>query len=693
LAVYFSVEINIREMRRSVNVSRLALLAAALSLAGRCTWSFVASEPQQTGLAARRRTSSAGHGSRVARAAGGPLDSLPALPSWVPVPSMPTLPTISQPVWDDAAKTLLETVIAWGVPALAIGLVGGAIAAGIGSKLARDAARDRRLRRSPIRGGKGAGGGVMSFLSGGGGEEDIGGPQEYLKVERINDRYESFAYSLQKATGAPAAAIAGARRRELERRFGEEIGMLNDSQLADFVRLEGEYREAAMAAAEEVEDASRELRLFAVEGGGPMSPMEQDKEDGDAPKEEKKEMPMMRMFRGKELDKKLAAAIKKSVTTEALYLQQVSKALGGKEASEERLGLARLVTDRPYVWDPRVSPLELPVRAAAGDQKMERAAAGEEGDVEHAKPSGVVKRAPTWFVLEFFGDVQASQVAQLRQEVTAVIEAANPANGDGVVLILNSGGGTVTGYGLAAAQLLRIKAAGLPLTISVEQVAASGGYMMACCADKLVSGPFAVLGSIGVITEIPNVFERLQKEGIQFESITAGKFKRTLTPTKKVTEEDKLKTKEDIEAIFKLFRSFVKENRPQLDIDAVATGETWFGQDAKDRKLVDELISSDDIMVNLCKGGAELYSVKYQPVPTSPLGALLGASSEHTESLVSSSGAAGNGGGGLSWWAKRLFEFAMGTPAGAMDSLKQSAFSSRPDQAYRAEDNSSQFFR
>ena len=153
------------------------------------------------------------------------------------------------------------------------------------------------------------------------------------------------------------------------------------------------------------------------------------------------------------------------------------------------------------------------------------------------------------YALKFFGDVTASQVATLRQEVTAVLRSAQPARGDEVVLVLNTGGGTVTGYGLAAAQLTRLKAAGVRLTICVEQVAASGGYMMACTADEILASPFAVLGSIGVITEQPNVYERLKKEGVVFSTITAGKFKRTLTPTKKIDPLDERKLKEDIEQV------------------------------------------------------------------------------------------------------------------------------------------------
>ncbi|KAJ1615874.1 peptidase family S49-domain-containing protein [Pavlovales sp. CCMP2436] len=218
------------------------------------------------------------------------------------------------------------------------------------------------------------------------------------------------------------------------------------------------------------------------------------------------------------------------------------------------------------------------------------------------------------YVLSFDGDIQASQVSSLREEVTAVLREASA--GDEVVLKLNTGGGTVTGYGLAASQLERVKLANLTLTICVEQVAASGGYMMACVASpgRLFASPFAVLGSIGVISEQPNVFRRLKKEGIVFLTVTAGKFKRTLTPFKKPSQKDFDKQVEEIEQILTLFKSFVARNRPKLDIDKVATGETWFGPDALALNLVDALLTSDEVILAHAKhAGTRVYNVRYDP--------------------------------------------------------------------------------
>jgi signal peptide peptidase SppA len=216
-------------------------------------------------------------------------------------------------------------------------------------------------------------------------------------------------------------------------------------------------------------------------------------------------------------------------------------------------------------------------------------------------------RRKNLFVTRFPGDVTASQLNELREEVTGILRSAQP--GDEALLVLQSGGGTVTGYGLAAAQLQRFKAKGMKLTVCVEQVAASGGYMMCCTADRIVASPFAVLGSIGVISEVPNAYERLKQEGIEFQTITAGKYKRTVTPTKKITKEDIKKSEEDIAEIFNLFKSFVKNQRPQLDIESVATGETWFGEDALARGLCDELGTADDVLLDFVDDGYDVYEV------------------------------------------------------------------------------------
>ncbi len=212
------------------------------------------------------------------------------------------------------------------------------------------------------------------------------------------------------------------------------------------------------------------------------------------------------------------------------------------------------------------------------------------------------KAAPekkTVFVLNFDGDIKASATEQLREEITTLLGAAKP--GDQVVVKVESPGGMVHGYGLAASQLIRIKKANLPLTICVDKIAASGGYMMACIADKIVAAPFAIIGSIGVIASVPNIYKVLKKHDVDYLEITAGEFKRTLTPLGEVTEPKLNKFKEQIEQVHELFKTHVVEQRQNLDLHKVATGEYWYGQQAINLNLIDELGTSDDLILNLSK--------------------------------------------------------------------------------------------
>lgn len=198
------------------------------------------------------------------------------------------------------------------------------------------------------------------------------------------------------------------------------------------------------------------------------------------------------------------------------------------------------------------------------------------------------------FVLNFDGDVNASDVEHLRQEISAILSVAN--SNDEVVLRLESPGGVVHGYGLAASQLKRISDKDIPLTICVDKVAASGGYMMACIADKILAAPFAIIGSIGVVAQLPNFHKVLKKNDVDFELFTAGDFKRTVTMFGENTEQGKQKFQEELEETHVLFKQFVTENRSVVDIDKVATGEHWFATQAKDLNLVDDIVTSDEYL-------------------------------------------------------------------------------------------------
>lgn len=199
------------------------------------------------------------------------------------------------------------------------------------------------------------------------------------------------------------------------------------------------------------------------------------------------------------------------------------------------------------------------------------------------------------FVLDFKGDIMASRVDQLRDEITAVLGVAQ--NGDEVVVRVESPGGAAHSYGLAAAQLARFKPHQLKLTVCVDRVAASGGYMMACVADHIVAAPFAILGSIGVAAPLPNVHKLLQRIGVDYEDATAGQYKRTVSPLAEVTEEGRAKFQEQLDEMHALFKGFVHEHRPSLDIERVATGEAWVGPRALELGLADELKTSDEVVL------------------------------------------------------------------------------------------------
>ena len=212
------------------------------------------------------------------------------------------------------------------------------------------------------------------------------------------------------------------------------------------------------------------------------------------------------------------------------------------------------------------------------------------------------------FVINFRGDIRADQVASLREEISAILTTAG--DGDEVLVVLESGGGTVHGYGLAASQLRRIRDNNVRLTVAVDKVAASGGYMMACVANHIIAAPFAIIGSIGVLAQIPNFNKLLKKHDIDFEQISAGKYKRTLSLFGENTEADREKLRSELEDTHELFKQFVRENRAQVDVEQIATGEHWHGKKALDLGLVDALRTSDDYLGEAAQS-AEIYEVSY----------------------------------------------------------------------------------
>lgn len=216
---------------------------------------------------------------------------------------------------------------------------------------------------------------------------------------------------------------------------------------------------------------------------------------------------------------------------------------------------------------------------------------------------------PKLYVLDFKGDLRATAAASLREEVSAVLRVAKA--GEQVLVRLENSGGTVHEHGFAASQLVRLKQHGLKLVVAVDKVAASGGYLMACVADRLIAAPFAIVGSIGVLAQLPNFHRLLEEKGVDFEQIKAGRYKRTVTMFGKNTDEGRAKLQEEVEDIHELFKAQVREHRPQVDVEAVATGEHWYGIRALELNLVDELKTSDDVLLEAVKDH-DVYHVAYK---------------------------------------------------------------------------------
>jgi len=234
---------------------------------------------------------------------------------------------------------------------------------------------------------------------------------------------------------------------------------------------------------------------------------------------------------------------------------------------------------------------------AKHEKKREKAEAKEES------------KRPRSFIINFKGDLKASAVPSLREEVSAVLDVAT--EDDEVIVCLENHGGVVHEHGLAASQLARIRDRDIPLTVCVDKVAASGGYLMACVASRIYAAPFAILGSIGVLAQIPNFNRLLDSHGVDFEQVTAGKYKRTVTMFGENTDEDRAKLKEELEDVHALFKAAVSKYRPGLDLDKVATGEHWYGTTALDLGLADEIKTSDELLTERA-ADRQLYQLAYR---------------------------------------------------------------------------------
>ncbi len=496
--------------------------------------------------------------------------------------------------------------------------------------------------------------------------QNVGVPAEqYITLTNLNRVYDSYKYSMTAATQSKAAAAAAFRQTAFQNAWVKAVAE-DPSVWRELQQAEAEFLEEGASLTSELHALQTQLTQKVVddevkammEDGDASSLYQLDPHvtvsnvTANATKVERKNP-----LKSKKVNSKILELQKSIQDLELDFIRDVVNIVGPKHAASVRTALMGNVATRgigSLLQDLQDRPLNQLLSAK-----------------DHVRPN--------LFVARFPGDATASQVETLREEVTAIVNSARPGI-DEALIVLQTGGGTVTGYGLAAAQLLRLKTAGLKLTIAVEQVAASGGYMMCCVADHIVASPFAVLGSIGVITDIPNVYERLKKEGIEFQTVTAGKFKRTLTPTKKVSKEDFEKTKADVEEILVLFRDFVAENRPQLDIEKVATGETWFGTAALERKLCDEIKAVDDTIAEFVQKGYNVFEIEYTP----PVETLFGRISPASAEKLNSTGGAGLLTKGVTWLVRTVVREVTKELGGSLNDVPlQNRYMMRDDRADR----------
>lgn len=298
----------------------------------------------------------------------------------------------------------------------------------------------------------------------------------------------------------------------------------------------------------------------------------------------------------------------------------ISLAMRQKKTSEKQLEITHLNTRyeemEKTIASATLTEVGLKQKMKADQKKAKQQAKAEKKAGKTAKKEtdrAEQSRKKRLFVLDFDGDIKATDVENMRQEISALLTIADKE--DEVLVRLESGGGTVHGYGLAASQLQRIRDQNIPLTISVDKVAASGGYMMTCVANKIIAAPFAIIGSIGVLAQIPNLNRLLKKYDVDFEQLYAGEFKRTLTLFGENTDKGRAKMQQELEETHELFKSFVKSQRPGLDVDKVATGEHWLGTRALELGLVDQLQTSDDYLMSL-RNDAELILIEYSEKQT-----------------------------------------------------------------------------
>jgi serine protease SohB len=258
----------------------------------------------------------------------------------------------------------------------------------------------------------------------------------------------------------------------------------------------------------------------------------------------------------------------------------ISLAMRQKKSAEKQLDITHLNSQyeemETAISSAVLTEVGLKQKAKADKKKAKAEAKAEKKAGKLERKSADSSEAPQkkrLFVIDFDGDIKASDVETMRQEISAL------------------------------------------LTLATKEDEVLVRYMMACVAHKIIAAPFAIIGSIGVLAQIPNLNRLLKKHDVDFEQLYAGEYKRTLTLFGENTEKGRSKMQEELEETHTLFKNFVKSQRPMLDIDSVATGEHWLGSRALELGLVDELKTSDDYLMSQ-RNDAELVLIEYSEKKT-----------------------------------------------------------------------------
>ena len=451
--------------------------------------------------------------------------------------------------------------------------------------------------------------GIVSYVSGtSGAEQQASGVlkmalrKDFLKIENLNDKLDSYSYSFKKAEFGPvAAALSNSdKRNKVAKSLGPErveaIGSDVVSKFGSTSALATAYAREKRRLEEERKSFMDEMLLLSVDYPNDIIVTDMPEPSYDGVLKKKSDFANEtdsgddRLSSNNNIASRKHTSIKNTKHTPIKSRKEASEPVSSSSVSSPTSS----EDVKAELTEGQSLKIQLHRKLALNTQKLlnldERYFAkiseiivrvGVKRDNSSPPPMRNKNISPTCvsvakrnvFVLNFDGDMTASQTEKLKEEITGVIENARSDRGDCVVVKIKSGGGTVHGYGLAAAQLERIKAKGLRVVVCVDEVAASGGYMMASVADKIYASPFAILGSIGVVSMQPNLHERLKREGVKVDEITAGKYKRTLTFFKESNAADRAKVKADVEDILVLFKNHIRKVRPSLDVDKVATGE------------------------------------------------------------------------------------------------------------------------